>query len=73
MKQMKVLSLNVRGLHEGIKRRKVFRFLKRNKPNICMLQETHCTPEVQKIWEAEWGNKIVFANGDNKARGEVGP
>ena len=31
--------------------------------------ETHSTPEIEKIWEAEWGGKIIFAHGSSQSRG----
>ena len=34
-----------------------------------ILQETHSTPEIEKIWENEWGGKAVFAHGTSGARG----
>ena len=69
MDKIKIVSLNVRGLCEGIKRRRVFRYLKRCNADISLIQETHCTKEVEHLWTSEWGNKIVFSNGSNRARG----
>lgn len=34
-----------------------------------LLQETHATPEKEKLWQAEWGGKIYFSNGRSNARG----
>ena len=55
MDEIKIVSLNTRGLRNYTKRKKVFRFLKRNKANIMLLQETHCSVEVQNMWENEFG------------------
>ena len=34
-----------------------------------MLQETHSTVKVEKLWEMKWGNKIEWLHGINKSRG----
>ena len=34
-----------------------------------ILQETHSTPEIEKVWENEWGGKIFFSHGAANARG----
>ena len=39
------------------------------KTDICFLQETHGTTEVEHIWANEWGGKVLFSNGTNNARG----
>lgn len=43
--------------------------LKQKKIDICLLQETYCTPKVENMWRNEWGGKIFFSNGSNHARG----
>ena len=34
-----------------------------------ILQETHSTVEIEKIWEHEWGGKIIYSHGTSAARG----
>lgn len=67
--KVKLLSLNVKGLRDAQKRRKVFGLVKDLKADIIMLQETHATQEVQQIWKNEWGGEMFFSNGDSNARG----
>ena len=70
MVDLKVVSLNTRGMRNGIKRRKLFRFVKvRHKADVVLFQETHCDNKVEEIWSNEFGNKIIFANGESNARG----
>ena len=69
MDKIKIVSLNVRGLQDNMKRKKVFQYLKKFSPDICMLQETHCKKEIEMIWHSEWGNRIEFSNGTSAARG----
>ena len=37
--------------------------------DILVLQETHSVPEVESMWENEWGGKALYAHGTNKSRG----
>ena len=66
---VKVLSLNVRGLRNQIKRRAIFTYLKRQKADIYCLQETYSNELDEKIWQAEWGGKVVFSHGSQHRRG----
>ena len=67
--QLKIGSLNVRGLNNRLKRRNVFRYIHRNKYDIFLLQETYSTSAVEHIWRQEWGAKIYFSHGDSNSRG----
>ena len=64
-----ILSLNVRGLGDKEKRREVFHLFNNKPHQIFMLQETHSTNEVVKIWKTEWGHNIVYSHGDSRSRG----
>ena len=67
-----VISFNVRGLRNTVKRRSVFRHIHSVYPNsIAMLQETHSRPEIETVWRAEWGGHIVFAHGTDTAQAGV--
>ena len=65
---VRIISLNVRGLANGRKRRIIFDKC-RKRGDIIALQETHSTPEIESVWIHEWGGKIVFAHGASNARG----
>ena len=69
MDKINIVSLNVRGLNNGLKRRRVFRFLKMYKADMCLLQETYCSKDQERIWASEWGNRCIFSNGSNKSCG----
>lgn len=64
-----IWSLNVRGLNEQKKRRSVFRFLKQNKVDICLLQETYSSEKTKDIWRNEWGGNIYWCHGATNSRG----
>lgn len=64
-----LMTINVRGLNERKKRRSVFRWIKQNKIDICLIQESYSSPEVENIWSNEWGRKIIFSHGTKHGRG----
>ena len=66
---LKVISLNVRGIRNPNKRRAIFCYLKQQKANIFCLQETYSQPDDEKIWSAEWGGKIFFCHGTAHSKG----
>ena len=69
---IKMLSLNVRGIRDNDKRRGLFRWLKKyHNANDCfiLLQETHSTENVERIWMNEWGSDIYFCHGTNNSHG----
>ena len=55
-----ICSLNVRGLRDSIKRRKLFLWLRRKQFDIILLQETHSTKNDEILWGNEWGGKVIF-------------
>ena len=63
-----MISVNVRGIASVENRRAIFDKY-RNLIDILVLQETNSTPEIESIWESEWGGKIFFSHGVNNARG----
>jgi exonuclease III len=63
------MTINVRGLNERKKRRSVFRWIKQNKIDLCFVQESYSSPEVENIWSNEWGRKIIFSHGTRHGRG----
>ena len=69
MSNLKILSLNVRGLRKAEKRRAIFCYLKKQKASIFCLQETFSKTEDETIWRAEWGGQILFSHGSEHSRG----
>lgn len=58
---LKIGSLNVRGLGDRLKRREMFDWLRRKKFSIYMLQEVHCSEITIPVWSAERGYKTIFS------------
>ena len=64
MPDVNVISFNVRGLRNMVKRRTVFRFMHHYYPtHIVVLQETHSAPRDNAYWQAEWGAPIILSHG----------
>ncbi len=64
-----LLSLNVRGLGNPIKRKSVFRWLKRSRYDVVMLQETHSTVQTESAWKPDWPGPAFFAHGSSNSKG----
>ena len=58
---LKVCSLNVRGLGDRLKRQEMFNWLRGKKYSLYMLQEVHCSENTIPLWSAEWGFKALFS------------
>ncbi len=69
MDRLKILSYNCNGMLNDTKRRQIFTYLRDKKADICLLQETHSVNNLEKIWESQWGGKIIFSHGLSNARG----
>ena len=69
--QVKLFSLNVRGLRTKLKRKSLFCFLKKNKYDIVCLQESHITENVADTWEKEWGGQLLYCAGTSHSLGQV--
>ena len=65
----KLLSLNARGIRSFDRRKSVFNWLFKSSADICFLQETYSTPEVDNEWKKQWKGKTFFSHGTNHSRG----
>ena len=69
MDNIKIQSRNVDGLRDASKRKKMFLLLKSLNFDMFLLQETHSTPETEKMWLNEWGGDIIFSHGTSNSKG----
>ena len=69
MAKGKLMSLNTRGLSNFRKRRTIFTWLRKQKPDIVFLQETHSTQGNEVMWKSEWGATLFCSHGAHNARG----
>lgn len=58
---LKIASLNVRGIGNNAKRKEVFNWLRSKKFSVYMLQEVHCSVKTVDIWTCEWSYKALFS------------
>ena len=64
-----LLSLNARGIRTFEKRKAIFGWLLNFEANICFLQETYSTQEVENIWRKQWKGNMFFSHGSGHSRG----
>ena len=62
MQDVKIMTMNTRGLRDFEKRKEVFQYIKDKEFNIILLQETHISDEIESLWSCQWGSKIYFSN-----------
>lgn len=66
---LRLLSLNARGLRDNLKRKAVFLFCKSKNPHCVLLQETHSNNDEEKFWTNQWGDKVMFSHSTNCSAG----
>ena len=55
-----ILSLNIRGIRDQLKRGSIFAYLKDHSPKFIFLQETYSEPSDKMIRNSEWEYKVFF-------------
>ncbi|CAH3187433.1 unnamed protein product, partial [Porites lobata] len=60
---LKLVSLNVRGISNFTKRRTIYTWCRKQKADFVFLQETHSKKETEVQWKNEWGGEILFSHG----------
>ena len=53
---LKIVSYNVRGLGNYQIRREIFYYLNHKDFDIALLQETHSSKNIEKLWKTQWGD-----------------
>ena len=64
-----VLSQNARGIRTLEKRKAIFSWLLNSVADICFLQESYSTQEVENIWRKQWKGNMFFSHGSSHSRG----
>ena len=65
----KLLSLNARGIRSFEKQKAVFGWVMKQQVDICFLQETYSTKEVENVWKKQWKGGMYFSHGSEHSRG----
>ena len=66
---LKIISANVRGLRQSIKRKDLLDYLKEKQPDIICLQETHLVQEDINTLIKEWNIEYFVAGTSTNSRG----
>ena len=61
-KNLRLLSLNVRGIGEYTKRKKIFKFLYDKNVDIIYLQETHSTVDTEVLLKHQIKGNVYFSH-----------
>ena len=64
-----IISLNVRGIRNFEKRKSIFNWLMKQTSDICFLQETYSTEDIENQWKKQWPGDIYFAHGSTHSLG----
>ena len=66
---LSIITLNVNGLNSPTKRQRLAKWIQKQDPYICCLQETHFkTRDTYRLKVKDW-KKIFHTNGDQKKAG----
>ena len=66
---LKLLSLNIRGLRDFVKRKAVVNWINKQNADIIFLQETYRTAEIENEWKYHWKGGMFFSHGSNHSKG----
>ena len=64
----KLLSLNAGGIRSFDKRKTIFNWLCKSGADICFLQETYSSREVEYIWRKQKKGDMFFSHGSSHSR-----
>lgn len=66
---LSIISLNVRGLRNNVKRKAVFLFCKQFSTDFCFIQESHSIEQDGSFWRSQWGDDLWLSHGTERAAG----
>ena len=61
MSKLDIASLNIRGLQDNNKRKRIFQTICNSKFDAILLQETHSTDEDVVLWKKHWTGPAFFS------------
>ena len=70
MANLKIATLNVRGLKDNVKRNNIFEWIKNKSIDLALFQETYCDNEMLDIICKDWNGKVYLSpTTSNHSRG----
>ena len=64
-----ILTLNVQGIKDKNKQRRLFEWCKNQKADVTFIQETHLTPELFSSFDRKFNGKVLHSPGSSNSRG----
>ena len=62
---LRILTCNVNGIINPVKRKQIFNYLQNTNSDIILLQETHSSPATNKMWNNDWNGNTIWNSGTN--------
>ena len=69
MDKLHIITFNVKGLKDDLKRMKFFTWCRTKKLDIICIQEAHCELSTIEKWKEEWQGDIIASYGTNNSKG----
>lgn len=69
MSDVKIITLNVKGVNNVVKRQKLLSFLKKEKCQLAYLQETHLSDLEHLKLQRSWVGQVFYSSYNSKSRG----
>lgn len=69
MSNLKIVSLNVKGFNNAVKRQKILTFLKKEKTQIALLSETHLNDLEHLKLRRSWVGQVFYSSYNTNSRG----
>ena len=70
MEVLTLISVNVRGIRDRIKRKNIFEWTVKSKGgDVIFLQETYSTQDIEHVWKQDWGGQMFFSHGSSHSKG----
>ena len=71
MTLFKIVSWNIAGCHNGVKRKKILTYLKQKKTDLAFIQETHLNEDESVKFKRDWVGQVYFRAYSNRKRGVI--
>ena len=69
MSDLKIITLNVKGINNVVKRQKILSYLKKEKCQVAFLQETHLSELEHLKLRRNWVGQVFYSSYNTKSRG----
>ena len=69
IQKLHTVTINAQGLRDKIKRNRFYEWVKNQKANIILVQETHFSEEILPFIRTEWKGEIIHSIGTSQSRG----